>query len=93
MSDPLKSLPISSWTIQMLYLKIKFDLACTSIQNYDSPATVEAFRPTKREQKCVHAALPCCGRNKDIQIEHICGQSTIFTAKNARVFFSDEGDS
>ncbi len=29
-------------------------------------------------------------RNKDIQIEHICGQSTIFPAKNTRLFFSDE---
>ncbi len=26
-------------------------------------------------------------RNKDIQIEHVCGQSTIFPAKNARLFF------
>ncbi len=26
-------------------------------------------------------------RNKDIQIEHVCGQSTIFPAKNTRLFF------
>ncbi len=32
-------------------------------------------------------------RNKDIQIEHVCGQSTIFPAKNTRLFFSDEWDS
>lgn len=50
--------------------------------------TVASNGSETKGEKCDHAALPCRGHNKDSQIEHICGRSRVFVAKNARIFFS-----